>query len=439
VPFEIKEVYEIKDFTAYNDEEFVKNGFIGVLNRHPDSVGMTDFLEKLRSGKRSKIENLAALRFSKEGKSKKVIIRGIRKYYLQSIIYKTPIIGYLAKTLYTLITLPNLLKRLNQLENHFSALHTMNEQNEFKLQNAINQKLSNKAEREELTQTKEELTSDLSSKVEHKDLELYLQTVTHAHESMKISQKNIQTLVDAAKKRLPKEMLNQKELLAIIEEEKHKLDTFYVNFEDKFRGSRAEITKRLEAYLPYIKDLPFKQKKIKALDVGCGRGEWIELLGNNGYNAKGIDLNRIMIKKSQKLGLEVKEADVIDHLESLENESLHIITGFHIIEHLDFEVLIQMFDESLRVLKPGGLIIFETPNPKNLTVGACNFYTDPTHINPIPPHTLEFMLQERGFINIEKKDLQVYETIGTGNDYLNEFINEWVNTSSDYAAIGYKA
>ena len=80
---------------------------------------------------------------------------------------------------------------------------------------------------------------------------------------------------------------------------------------------------------------------------------------------------------------------------------MHIIgaiTGFLIVEHLPFSALVQLLDESLRVLISGGIAIFETPNPENLMVGSCNFYTDPTHRNPIPPHTLSFMLTQRGFI-----------------------------------------
>ena len=104
-----------------------------------------------------------------------------------------------------------------------------------------------------------------------------------------------------------------------------------------------------------------------------------------------------MIETCQSSGLDVQEQNAIDFLNTLETESIGAITGFHIVEHLQFPVLIQLFDECIRVLASDGIAIFETPNPENLMVGSCNFYTDPTHRNPIPPHTLSFMLSQRGF------------------------------------------
>ena len=105
-----------------------------------------------------------------------------------------------------------------------------------------------------------------------------------------------------------------------------------------------------------------------------------------------------MIEECLDSGLDVVEHDVIEYLNLLEPESIGAITGFHIVEHLPFSYLVQLLDESLRVLISGGIAIFETPNPENLMVGSCNFYTDPTNRNPIPPHTLSFMLTQRGFI-----------------------------------------
>ena len=147
------------------------------------------------------------------------------------------------------------------------------------------------------------------------------------------------------------------------------------------------------------------------MDLGCGRGEWLKALKNSNIAAKGIDQNKIMIEECLDSGLDVVEHDVIEYLNLLEPESIGAITGFHIVEHLPFSALMQLLDESLRVLKSGGIAIFETPNPENLMVGSCNFYTDPTHRNPIPPHTLSFMLTQRGFIETTVLRLSSPETI----------------------------
>ena len=176
------------------------------------------------------------------------------------------------------------------------------------------------------------------------------------------------------------------------------LDQFYVDFENRFRGTKEDIFRKQSAYLPYLQKNGLNFKKNPVLDLGCGRGEWLKALKNINIAAKGIDQNKIMIEECLDSGLDVVEHDVIEYINLLAPESIGAITGFHIVEHLPFSVLVQLLDESLRVLISGGIAIFETPNPENLMVGSCNFYTDPTHRNPIPPHTLSFMLTQRGFI-----------------------------------------
>jgi len=184
--------------------------------------------------------------------------------------------------------------------------------------------------------------------------------------------------------------------------------------------------------------LPFNKDEVEVLDVGCGRGEWLELLQVNGYKAKGIDINRVMVSQCRERGLDVKEHDVIDYLSTLSSESLNVITGFHIIEHLPFETLMRLLEESYRVLKKGGMVIFETPNPENIIVGACNFYTDPTHQNPIPPHSAMNYLGNANFSEVKKETIKNIEKINSKNPYFNDFYNDFINIYPDYSVIGYK-
>jgi O-antigen chain-terminating methyltransferase len=137
------------------------------------------------------------------------------------------------------------------------------------------------------------------------------------------------------------------------------------------------------------------------LDLGCGRGEWLKLAGDRGWKAQGVDSNPVMVQRCVEAGLEVEVGDALDFLRSAKDDSFSVITGFHIIEHIPFETVVSLLDEALRTLRPGGAVIFETPNPENLLVGACNFYADPTHRNPIFPPTLEFVVRERGFEKVE--------------------------------------
>ena len=428
--FITKEIYEYKDFTKYHDEEFVKNSFKGLLKREVDIQGLNHYLTLLRTGQKSKTEIITMIRNSKEGKSKSVKLLGLKKRYIVTALYSLPLIGYILKSLVMLFTFPKLLKRLNSYENCILQELNINYKNDILLQDAINTKAN--------LNTVKELENELEKKAERTEFELYLQTVSYAKDYIKLSQEKMQELIDEAKKRLPKKILNKKELLAITDEEKHKFDALYVEFEDRFRGTRKDIKSRMEVYLPYLENLSFIKTDMDILDVGCGRGEWLELLVERGYkNVNGIDLNRMMVSISNELNLNVKAVDVIEYLVSLEDESLSVITGFHIIEHLPFEVLMTMYKESLRVLKKGGMIIFETPNPENILVAAHHFYTDPTHINPLVPVTTQFLVEQSGFINVEIKRLHKYSKyheIGKDNELISDnFLNEM-----DYSIIGYK-
>ncbi len=176
------------------------------------------------------------------------------------------------------------------------------------------------------------------------------------------------------------------------------LDSYYAAFEASFRGSREQIKSRLEVYLGRVSSVA---TQLPVLDIGCGRGEWIELLGAQGVVAYGIDLNSVFVSDARARNLDVREAEALTHLRSLEDASLAGLTGFHIIEHLEPDDLICIIDEANRVLKPGGFILFETPNPENLIVGASTFWNDPTHRAPLPPSVSRFMVEQRGFMDAE--------------------------------------
>ncbi|WP_017302678.1 class I SAM-dependent methyltransferase [Spirulina subsalsa] len=223
------------------------------------------------------------------------------------------------------------------------------------------------------------------------------------------------------------------------QEEAHLLDAFYVAFEERFRGSYEEIAKRLTIYLPFIEKVQLETSDT-ILDVGCGRGEWLEFLRENGYQVQGIDLNRMMLEECQSKNLEVYEVDAIAHLQTLPDNSLSAVTGFHIIEHLPFPALLQLLQETIRVLKPGGVAIFETPNPQNILVSTRTFYLDPTHRNPLPSDLIQFLLDNTGFEPVEVLPLHPYEEALQiqGSDNLTQRFNQYFYGPQDYAVIGYK-
>ena len=210
-------------------------------------------------------------------------------------------------------------------------------------------------------------------------------------------------------------------------------DAFYRAFENKFRGSRDLIKSRLQIYLPYVLPVLESDPYGKSLDIGCGRGEWLELLGECGFDASGVDLDDGMLQACRDIGLNVQNIDALTYIKNLPDHSLSLISGFHIAEHLPFDLLLKIVTEVKRVLKPGGLLILETPNPENLDVGTSKFYLDPTHNRPIPPELLSFLPDYCGYVQIKTIRLSHYNHENTPKELsLSDVI---YGSSPDYAVI----
>ena len=212
---------------------------------------------------------------------------------------------------------------------------------------------------------------------------------------------------------------------------------FYIAFENRYRGSRELIKQRQTSYLPYIAPLNTVYPNLKAIDLGCGRGEWLELLKENGVDASGVDLDDAMLSSCIASNLKVKKIDAISALQELPNASLHIISGFHIAEHLPFEQLIELIHQALRVLSPGGLLILETPNSENINVATSSFYLDPTHRNPIPAQLLSFLMTYSGFAFTT--ELRLNADISPAEGAWLTLRNVLTGVSRDYALIAQKA
>lgn len=141
-------------------------------------------------------------------------------------------------------------------------------------------------------------------------------------------------------------------------------DQFYRAFEDKFRGSRSTIHSRLAVYRPFLSLLTKALPNGQGLDLGCGRGEWLEILQLEGIEPLGVDMDEGMLDACLALKLPTIKGDAIAYLAGLPDESLAVVSAFHLVEHIPFPQLQQLVAEALRTLKPGGLLIMETPNPR---------------------------------------------------------------------------
>jgi SAM-dependent methyltransferase len=214
-------------------------------------------------------------------------------------------------------------------------------------------------------------------------------------------------------------------------------DDFYRAFEDRHRGSRELIKSRLRVYMPFIEPLLTIYGDAKAIDLGCGRGEWLELLKESGFDAQGVDLDDGMLAACRELGLNVATADALVALKALPDASQTVVSGFHLAEHIQFSDLQTLVQEALRVLKPAGLLILETPNPENIVVGSCNFYLDPTHQRPIPPQLLAFVPDYYGFSRT--KIVRLQEAANASNAPLLSLKDVLGGASPDYAVVAQKS
>jgi SAM-dependent methyltransferase len=173
------------------------------------------------------------------------------------------------------------------------------------------------------------------------------------------------------------------------------LDAFkYVGFEDAFRGSRDEIRARLAEYAPRFDGLS------NVMDIGCGRGEFLEILKARGVAARGVDANHAMVETCRATGLDVTEGDALGALTSLPDASLGGLFGAQIVEHLTPTYLLKLLEIAAHKLRPGGLVILETINPACWLAFFESFIRDVTHVWPLHPDTLQYLVRASGFRDV---------------------------------------
>jgi SAM-dependent methyltransferase len=176
---------------------------------------------------------------------------------------------------------------------------------------------------------------------------------------------------------------------------------FYTAFEDRFRGSFELIKERLADYLPILQSINITGGSRHAiLDLGSGRGEWLELLKENGFVAEGVDQNPYSVQRGVERGLNITVGDIFNVIAEKPQEIFSCVTAFHVVEHLTWELQLKLFREAYRLLLPGGALIIEWPNIENLKVASNYFWLDPTHLRPYPVALATFMAEYVGFLDI---------------------------------------
>jgi O-antigen chain-terminating methyltransferase len=169
----------------------------------------------------------------------------------------------------------------------------------------------------------------------------------------------------------------------------------YVAFEGRFRGESEELRTRLRDYVRYFEHAE------PVVDLGCGRGEFLELLKDAGISARGVDGNERMVAACRSRGLDVVQADIFLHIEELPPEGTGGVFACQVIEHLPPALVRRLLERIHRALRPGGRVVLETVNPRSVVALVETFYRDLTHQKPIHPETLDFLLRAAGFVEVE--------------------------------------
>jgi SAM-dependent methyltransferase len=224
----------------------------------------------------------------------------------------------------------------------------------------------------------------------------------------------------------------------------------YVAFEDKHRGSKEKVQELQQVYLPIFKKSVTPDAPL--VDLGCGRGEFLELAKDAGLSVKGVDLNPEMAAHCRDIGLDVQEGDAMGFLRSVPDNSLGGILAAQVIEHLSLQQLTEMVSLAFAKLKPGGALVAETVNPACLTTFCGAFYLDLTHNKPIHPEAARFLWQWAGLTEVdimylspyppeallgllpEDQKTQFSEVFNQNMDRLNQLLY----SCQDYAVVGFK-
>ena len=492
--FERRARYQLNDLLCFHDHVFVRNAYRAILKREPDDVGFAQYLGKLRSGKYSKIDVLSSIRFSPEGRKANVTIEGLGKLSILRKSYRVPVVGYLLRLSVAILRLPVLITNYRRLDSHTAAqldrveghinevvTHLSAESREqvevnrtqfdtfqkqlvdfqkhlIELRNSMRFQINALEQNQNtLKQSQNALQSDLFSRLKQttdqvrawerqaaelealkqqleQQIEGLMERVQKAKMEIAHRETRLSDRLDHAEKSQDDLVVSDK--AALMHEDEHLLDSFYFSLEEALRGTPEQIKEEAKVYLPLL-----EKARITAdiIDIGCGRGEWLEVLRESGFRARGIDQNRIAVEHCRGLSLDVVASEARAYLRSLSDESVSAITAFHFAEHLPFEALVTFLDQAGRTLKPGGLLILETPNPENLLVGSCNFYLDPTHKNPIPIQTMTLLLESRGFCCQEVLKLHPVPSVQIEvKDQLTSHMNHYLYGPMNYAVVARK-
>lgn len=437
---------KVKQILQFEGEDFVHACYEQILLREPDKEGLRHNLRRLQLRETSRLEMAYDFSFSHEAVVKGIVLKGskIRYYVLRCLrkLIRIPVIGRvfrftyhffcINRTINSMISwnmklqekiqgLENLTDRVQVLENLPGRVQALEELAEVRVEKLVNQSkkleqleslFNYRVEQLENLSVRIERMGDMPGRVENLEENIRNNNVLiQKHESalsedfqkQKKSLENfsvafsnlkseIKQMQSAARSEKSEEVMEKPVSTAVPEGDAY-FSIDYFDFENRFRGSREHVKKVQEIYLPYFRNCT------DVLDLGCGRGEFVELLQENGIGVRGVDLYLPYVEYCKMQNLPVEQGDALAYLR--EQEQVDGIFLGQVVEHLSTEQTIGLCKEAYDKLKEGGYLIMETPNPTSLAIYTESFYMDPSHNRPIHPKTLQYIAEKQGFSEVK--------------------------------------
>jgi len=407
-----------------DDEALVRAAYPTLLGRKAEKTEIQQRLLQLRSGF-DKFEVLAELRYSPEGIAHNTEVHGLRRARMKNALRRIPVVGKLILSAYGMaltesrnryyVARMDLLTRQNRLVNDGLLSHKDLVQNQFDIQQqkiqGQQQQLQtqqlylqelNKYLRDQQNALQEHHEAQRMQAEEFKRLETELSQARNVQQELRARLQHLERQPRQVALAAPDGSSVATTIVAAAPQQHQSAvpDSFYLAFENRFRGDAETIRERQSYYLPMLDQIRPLNSGLPLVDIGCGRGEWLQMLPEQ-FQRMGIDLNSMNVEACHAQGLNAVQQDALIWLANQPENSVAVVTAFHVIEHLTFEQFNVLLDECQRVLAPGGVVIFETPNPENLISAATHFYTDPTHLHPLPPAFTEFLVEFKGFEQVQ--------------------------------------
>lgn len=439
---------KMKRILQFEGEDFVHACYEQILLREPDKEGLRHNLRRLQLREVSRIEMAYDFSFSHEAVGKGIVVKGckVRYYMLRCLrkLFRIPVVGRIFRFTYHFFCinrtmnsmicwnmklqekmqgLENLTDRVKALENLSGRVQALEELAEGRVEKLVTQ--SRRLEQlESLTNHRVKQLENLSMRIEHmgdmpgrvENLEENIRNnnvlikkhesaLTGDFEQQKKSLENFSVAFSNLKSEIKQlqlvERCEKKEdnvdkhegMTTAVSESDPYLSIDYFDFENRFRGSREHVKKVQEIYLPYFKNCT------NVLDLGCGRGEFVELLIENGIGVKGVDLYSPYVEYCKLQNLPVEQGDALAYLKGQERVD-GIFLG-QVVEHLSTAQTIELCRIAYDKLEVGGYLIMETPNPTSLAIYTESFYMDPSHNRPIHPKTLQYITEKQGFSQVQ--------------------------------------